>query len=99
MTQPTTFIIAAIVCSTAVAESPAVTFLSPCECCDNHGQRRWSVNTDPSIPPMDASAIQSVTPSDVYSWPGPHVPLTQNSERTGIENNRFALRESCCRET
>lgn len=30
-------------------------------------------------------------PSDVYSWPGPDVPLTQSSERTGIENKWFAL--------
>jgi len=91
MTQPTTFIIAAIVCSTAVAESPAVTFLSPCECRENHGQHRWSVKNDPSIPPTDARAIQSVTPSDVYSWPGPDVPLTQQSERTEIENNWYSL--------
>jgi hypothetical protein len=32
-----------------------------------------------------------VTPSDVLSWPGPDVHLTQSSSRTGIENNWFAL--------
>jgi len=41
--------------------------------------------------PTDASAIQAVTPSDVYSWAGPDVSLTQSSERTGIENKWFAL--------
>jgi hypothetical protein len=46
---------------------------------------------DPSTPPADASAIQAVTPSDIFSWPGPDVPLTQSSERTGIENNWYAL--------
>jgi hypothetical protein len=49
------------------------------------------VKNDPSLPPADANAIQAVTPSDIFSWPGPDVHLTQQSERTGIENNRFAL--------
>jgi hypothetical protein len=49
------------------------------------------VKIDPSLPPADASEIQRVTPSDIYSWPGPDVPLTQSSDRTGIENNWFAL--------
>jgi hypothetical protein len=52
---------------------------------------RWSVRNDPSPPPTDASAIQAVTPSDRFSWPGPDVHLTQSSERMGIENNWFAL--------
>jgi hypothetical protein len=30
-------------------------------------------------------------PSDIYRWPRPDVPLTQSSERTGIENQWFAL--------
>jgi hypothetical protein len=49
------------------------------------------VKNDPSLPPADANAIQAVTPSDIYSWPGPDVRLTQQSERTGIENKWFAL--------
>jgi hypothetical protein len=49
------------------------------------------VKIDSSLPPADANAIQSVTPSDIYSWPGPDVPLTQSSDRTGIENNWYAL--------
>ena len=88
-----TFTIAtvALLCSAAAAESPPVTFESPCECRDNHGEHRWAVKNDPSTPPVDASAIQAVTPSDVFSWPGPAERLTQSSERTGIENNWFAL--------
>jgi hypothetical protein len=84
------FIIAAIA-FLCTAASPPVTFESPCECQGNHGEHRWSVKNDPSLPPTDASAIQSVTPSDVFSWPGPDVHLTQSSERTGIENNWYAL--------
>jgi hypothetical protein len=38
------------------------------------------VKNDPSTPP-----------ADVFSWPGPAEHLTQSSERTGIENNWFAL--------
>ena len=87
-----TFTIAAIalVCS-AAASSPSVTFESPCECRDNHGKHRWSVKNDPTLPPADSNAIQAVTPSDIYSWPGLDVHLTQQSERTGIENKWFAL--------
>jgi len=81
----------ALVCTTAAASPPPVTFESPCECRDNHGKHRWSVKIDPSLPPTDASAIQAVTPSDIFSWPGPDVRLTQQSERTGIEDKWFAL--------
>src|SRR6266496_3305186 len=89
----TTFTIAAIafLCSAAAPTPLPVTFESPCECQDNHGKHRWSVKNDPSLPPTDANAIQSVTPSDIFSWPGPAEYLTQSSERTGIENNWFAL--------
>ncbi len=57
--------------------------VSPCECRHNHGQHRWSVKIDASLPPTDANVIQAVTPSDIYGWPGPDVPLTQSSERHG----------------
>jgi hypothetical protein len=80
----------ALACVTAAA-APLVTYESPCECRDAHGKHRWSVKIDPSLPPADAKAIQAVTPSDIYSWAGPDVPLTQQSERTGIENKWFAL--------
>jgi hypothetical protein len=52
-----------------------------------HGVERCLART----PPVDASAIQAVTPSDVFSWPGPAEHLTQSSERTGIENDWLAL--------
>jgi hypothetical protein len=88
-----TFTIAliAFICTTEAATSPPVTFESPCECRDNHGKHRWSVKNDSSLPPTDASAIHAVTPSDILSWPKPDVRLTQQSERTGIENKWFAL--------
>jgi hypothetical protein len=64
-----TFTIAAIafLSSAAAATSPPVTFESPCSCHDNHGEHRWAVKNDPSTPPVDASAIQAVTPSDVLA--------------------------------
>ena len=71
--------------------APEITFLSPCECSGAHGKNRWTLKIDPSPVPADASAIQAVTPSDMFSWPGPDVPLTQQSERTGAENKWFAL--------
>jgi len=42
---------------------------------------------DSSTPPADVSTIQSVTPSDMFSWPGFDAQLTWQSERTGRENN------------
>jgi hypothetical protein len=86
------FTVAAIllVYSTAAAAS-LVTFESPCSCHDNHGKARLAVKSDPSSPPADASAIQAVTPSDIFGWEGPDVHLTGQSERTGIENKWFAL--------
>src|SRR5258705_12400328 len=91
MKYPTTLIIAALFCRTAVAAPEPVTCDSPCDCHDAHGEGRWSVKTDPSLPPTDASAIQAVTPSEMFGWPGPDAALTMQSERTGIENNWFAL--------
>jgi len=78
-----TFTIAAAVFPCIAGATPPVPFESACECRENHGQHRWSLKIDSSLPPTDASAIQSVTASDIYSWPGPEVPLTQSSERTG----------------
>lgn len=91
MKYPTTLIIAALFCSTAVAAPEPVTCDSPCDCHNAHGEGRWSVKTDPSLPPTDASAIQAVTPSEMFGWPGPDAALTMQSERTGIENKWFAL--------
>jgi len=92
MTRARTFTIAAVafLCSAAATLLP-VTFESPCECRDAHGKTRLAVKNDPSTPPADASAIQAVTPSDIFSWPGPDVHLTGQSERTGIENKWYAL--------
>jgi hypothetical protein len=81
----------ALLCGAVAATSPPVTFESSCECSDNHGKHRWAVKNDPSLPPTDANAIQAVTPSDMFSWPGPDVYLTPQSERIGIENKWFAL--------
>jgi hypothetical protein len=85
-----TFTIAAIAVACIAADSP-VTFESPCKCHGAHGKVRSSVKNDASLPPADANAIQAVTPSDIFSRPGPAVPLTQRSKRTGIERNWFAL--------
>jgi hypothetical protein len=39
----------------------------------------------------DASTIQSVTPSDIFTSPAIDVQLTWQSERTGRENNWYSL--------
>jgi len=82
MTRATFTIAIAFLSSAAAATSPPVTFESPCECRDNHGEHRWAVKNDPSTPPVDTSVIQAVTPSDVFSWPGPAEYLTQSSEHS-----------------
>src|SRR5215471_20468275 len=85
MKYPTTLIIAALFCSTAAPAQEQVACDSPCDCHNAYGEARWSVKTDASLPPTDASAIQAVTPSEMFSWPGPDAPITMQSERTGIE--------------
>src|SRR5262252_9084895 len=62
--------------STAAAVPEQTTCDSPCDCHDAHGEGRWLVKTDASLPPTDARAIQAVTPSDMFSWPGPDAPIT-----------------------
>jgi hypothetical protein len=91
VTRATLTIAVVLLCGTAGATPPPVTVVSPCECRDNHGKGRWAVKNDPSTPPTDASAIQSVTPSDMYGWPGINAQLTWQSERTGLEQKWFAL--------
>ena len=49
--------------------------------------------TDPAPVPSDKSAIQSVTPSQIYAWEGlgPDVELTATSERLPAEQKWDAL--------
>jgi hypothetical protein len=81
----------ALLCSTAAA-APLVTYQSPCECLDNHGKQRWAEKNDPAPPPSDASAIQVVTPSDMFTWPESNVHLNQKSERSSLRNSRRTIR-------
>jgi hypothetical protein len=80
----------ALLCITAAA-APLVTYESPCECRDNHGKHRWAEKNDPALPPSDASAIQAVTPSDIFNWQGPTEPLKSSSERIVAEQKFYAL--------
>src|SRR4029453_7625992 len=57
MKYPTTLIFAALFCSTAAAAPEPVTCDSPCDCHNAHGEGRWSVKTDASLPPTNPSAI------------------------------------------
>jgi len=86
------FTIAAIafLCSTARA-APLVTYESPCECQDNHGKHRWAEKNDPEQPPADATEIQAVTPSDIFTWQGPTEYLVPSSARIWSEEKWYAL--------
>jgi hypothetical protein len=86
------FIVASAFAKTTAA--PEVTFVSPCECQGFHGKNRWIAKTDLSPVPSDKSAIQSVTPSQIYQWegPGPNVDLTPyKEERMPSEQKWYAL--------
>ena len=48
--------------------------------------QQWLAKNDASPSPEDASAIQSVTPSDIFNWKSPTEPLTHHSARLDIEN-------------
>src|SRR6516164_7086851 len=62
--------------------APTVTFVSPCECIAFHGVNRWVAKTDLTPVPSDKSAIQAITPSQIYAWEGmgPDVNLTDFTE-------------------
>jgi hypothetical protein len=64
------------------AAAPEVTFVSPCDCQGFHGKNRWVTKTDLSPVPSNKSAIQPVTPSQIYGWEGlgPDVVLTGTTE-------------------
>jgi hypothetical protein len=51
--------------------------------------QQWFAKNDAS--PKDASAIQSVTSSDIFNRKGPTEPLTHHSGRLDIENKWFAF--------
>ena len=75
---------ALLVVGSAFAKSTPVkvTFLSPCECRNQHGVDRWTPKTDSSPAPFLSVGVARVTPSDIYQWkgPGPNVPLTKKTE-------------------
>ena len=78
----------------AKSTAPEVIFSSPCECEGFHGKNRWIAKTDLTPVPLDKSAIQSVTPSQIYAWEGlgADVDLTPYSEaRMPSEEKWYAL--------
>jgi hypothetical protein len=86
-----TFTVASIF---AKSTAPEVTFISPCDCIGFYGKNRWVAKTDLSPVPVDKSAIQSVTPSQIYAWEGlgPNVELTRYTEtRVPSEQKWYAL--------
>jgi hypothetical protein len=84
----------AVVFLCIAATAPEVVFVSPCECQGFHGKNRWVTKTDSAPVPLDKSAIQSVTPSQIYQWEGlgPNVVLTGTAEeRMPSEQKWYAL--------
>src|SRR4029077_8283999 len=66
------FALSVLIVASAFAKStaPEVIFISSCVCQGFHGKNRWIVKTDFTPVPLDKSAIQSVTPSQIYAWEG-----------------------------
>jgi hypothetical protein len=66
---------------------------SPCEVTGQHGIDRWPAKTDAESVPSDKSKITSITPSQVFAWPGVGVGahLTKQSPRSASEQRWFAL--------
>jgi hypothetical protein len=58
-----------------------------------HGVDRWQAKTDPESIPSNKSKITSITPSQVFAWPGVGVGahLTRKSPRSASEQRWFAL--------
>ena len=66
---------------------------SPCKVTGQHGIDRWPAKTDAESVPSDKSKITSITPSQVFAWPGVGVGahLTKQSPRSASEQRWFAL--------
>jgi hypothetical protein len=82
------------VVASASATAPEVTFVSACECIGFHGKNRWVAKNDLTPVPSEKSAVQSVTPSQIYAWEGlgPNVDLTGMTEaRMPSEQKWYAL--------
>ena len=62
---PFALLIFVVASAFAKLPAPEVIFTSPCECEGFHGKNRWIVKTDFTPVPLDKSAIQSVTPSQI----------------------------------
>jgi hypothetical protein len=92
---PFTVLALVVVASTFGQEpAPTVTFVSPCECIAFHGLNRWITKTDLSPVPSDKSAIQAITPFQMYAWEGlgPDVDMTDYTEaRLPAEEKWYAL--------
>jgi hypothetical protein len=70
-----------------------VRLASPCKLTGQHGVDRWPAKTDAENVPSDKSKITSITPSQVFAWPGVGVGahLTKKSPRSASEQRWFAL--------
>jgi hypothetical protein len=70
-----------------------VAFSSPCVSQGAHGKDRWPAKTDPDMPPTDRSKVRSITPSQMFGWPGvgASAHLTRQSPRIASEQRWFAL--------
>ena len=90
-------LVATFVIGSAFAKSVTagtVTFVSPCECQGQKSGTRWPAKTDPSPVPLNKSAIQPVTPSQICDWKGPesNVPLTPETDtRIAAEQKWYNL--------
>jgi hypothetical protein len=94
MTRAALTIAVVLLCCTAAATQPPVTFVSPCECQGFHGKNRWITKTGLSPVPLDKTPVQPVTPSQIHEWegPGPNVELTRYTEtRMPSEQKWYAL--------
>src|SRR5437588_10165421 len=70
-----------------------VRLASPCKITGQHGVDRWPAKTDPERVPADKSKITSITPSQIFAWPGVGVNahLTKQSSRIASEQRWLAL--------
>ena len=66
---------------------------SQCKLTGQHGVDRWQAKTDAESIPSDKSKITSITPSQIFAWPGVGVGahLTKKSPRSASEQRWFAL--------
>src|SRR5205807_1695890 len=82
-----------VISASGATTKQTVRVTSPCKITGQHGIDRWPAKIDAERVPTDKSKVTSVTPSQMFAWPGVGISahLTKKSPRIASEQRWLAL--------